>query len=301
VSLAPHMDFASYVHQYYNSGYLVYQESGEAGKVCADYMNRTVPKDEVGRVLDKLGESMCNMLEYRSLQSIDIVRDAEEDREVRYVDMIGPMSEKRSFITVPCPSKEVVHIRCNQLECGRRPAHVNPTSLARTVEKPSSALHGDWPWHVALYKNGQHVCDGTLIEDQWIMTTASCFQGYYCLSSVVDKLIKIVHFLFFRQGRSKWFARFASVRLGSRAPWEQKRRIVGMVKSPVEGNSIVVLKMDQPVVFSDFARPICLPSSDEFIHMGAICVTLGWSGKGNFLLLRQSLTSVGLTQPFCFR
>jgi len=25
VSLAPHMDFSSYVHQYYKSGYLVYQ------------------------------------------------------------------------------------------------------------------------------------------------------------------------------------------------------------------------------------------------------------------------------------
>lgn len=85
----------------------------------------------------------------------------------------------------------------------------------------------------------------------------------------------------FRQGRAKWAARFASVRLSSRAPWEQKRRIVGMVKSPVEGNSIVILKMDKPVVFSDFARPICLPSSDEFIHMGATCVTLGWNSKGN--------------------
>ena len=47
VALAPHMDFASYVHQYYKSGYLVYQESGEAGKVCADYMNRTVPQGDL--------------------------------------------------------------------------------------------------------------------------------------------------------------------------------------------------------------------------------------------------------------
>lgn len=52
-----------------------------------------------------------------------------------------------------------------------------------------------------------------------------------------------------------------------------------MVKSPVEGNSVVILKMDKPVVFSDFARPICLPSSDEFIHMGASCVTLSWNSE----------------------
>ena len=38
---------------------------------------------------------------------------------------------------------------------------------------------------------------------------------------------------------------------------------IGMVKSPVEGNSIVLLKLDQPIVFSDFARPVCIPDQDE--------------------------------------
>ena len=93
------MDFASYVHQYYDKGYLVYQEEGEAGKVCADHMNRTVPQEEVGRVLDKLGQSMCNMLEYRDLELIRIQEDKEE-ADVRYVDMIGPMSKEKSFIAV---------------------------------------------------------------------------------------------------------------------------------------------------------------------------------------------------------
>jgi len=68
--------------------------------------------------------------------------------------------------------------------------------------------------------------------------------------------------------------------LNSRAPWEQKRRIVGMVESPLEGSSIVVLKLESPVLLSDFTRPICLPASDEFIHMGTNCVTLAWDDKG---------------------
>ena len=50
-----------------------------------------------------------------------------------------------------------------------------------------------------------------------------------------------------------------------------------MVKSPVEGNSIVLLKLDQMVVFSDFARPICVPESDDFVDETSNCVTLGWS------------------------
>ena len=52
-----------------------------------------------------------------------------------------------------------------------------------------------------------------------------------------------------------------------------------MVKSPVEGNSIVLLKLDRHIVFSDFARPICIPENDEFIDesINPNCVTLGWS------------------------
>ena len=30
--------------------------------------------------------------------------------------------------------------------------------------------------------------------------------------------------------------------------------------------------------------PICLPSSDDFIHLGATCVTLGWGAKRERLI-----------------
>jgi len=72
-------------------------------------------------------------------------------------------------------------------------------------------------------------------------------------------------------------ARFASVRLSSRAPWEQRRRVVGMVKSPAEGHSAVLLRLERPVSLSDFARFACLPANgDEFVHLGAPCFTLAW-------------------------
>ena len=71
----------------------------------------------------------------------------------------------------------MVNITCDKLQCGKRPSSV-PNELRNRLEsRRDIALHGDWPWMVALYKNGLHVCDATLIEDQWVMTTASCFQG----------------------------------------------------------------------------------------------------------------------------
>ena len=73
-------------------------------------------------------------------------------------------------------SRNVVNITCDKLICGRRPAFVAKEARSNLVNK-DYALHGDWPWQVALYKNGLHVCDGTLMDEQFIITTASCFQG----------------------------------------------------------------------------------------------------------------------------
>lgn len=54
------------------------------------------------------------------------------------------------------------------------------------------ATHGDWPWHVALFKEDVHICDGTLVAPEWVATTTSCFQG---------------------QPKAEWTARFAVTRL----------------------------------------------------------------------------------------
>lgn len=36
-----------------------------------------------------------------------------------------------------------------------------------------------------------------------------------------------------------------------------------MLKSPVEGSTAVLIRLDSPVTFSDFIRPICLPDDDK--------------------------------------
>lgn len=100
------------------------------------------------------------------------------------------------------------------------------------------ASPGDWPWHAALFRDETHVCDGTLVSNDWVLTTNSCFQG---------------------QPKATWIAVFGAVRLNSFAPWTQRRRIVGMVKSPVEGSTAAMIRLETSVVFSDFVRPICLP------------------------------------------
>lgn len=80
------------------------------------------------------------------------------------------------------------------------------------------------------------------ISQDWVLTTESCFQG---------------------QPRATWMAVFGSVRLASKAPWTQRRRIIGMIKSPVEGSTAALIRLETPVVYSDHVRPICLPDESQ--------------------------------------
>jgi hypothetical protein len=60
-----------------------------------------------------------------------------------------------------------------KLECGVQSLRANSgTNGLNKMAEP-----GDWPWHVALFKEGVHVCDATLVADNWLLTTAYCFQG----------------------------------------------------------------------------------------------------------------------------
>ena len=53
--------------------------------------------------------------------------------------------------------------------CGQKPFS------ARVVNGENAALHA-WPWQISLRVNGRHICGGSLIEDDWVVTAAHCVE-----------------------------------------------------------------------------------------------------------------------------
>ncbi|XP_068898618.1 atrial natriuretic peptide-converting enzyme isoform X2 [Tenebrio molitor] len=235
--------------RYHSEGFVAFNEKGEIGKLCTENLNHSVPVNKTTEVLHTVASSLCKTLSYQNILSVRVEKDLENN--MSYVSMKDPLAPEISFVRSPCFSKQVLKVACSNLECGIQTVIGEP-ALSKM------ASHGDWPWHVALFKEDVHICDGTLISSEWVVTTTSCFQG---------------------QPKAEWTARFGSVRLLSTSPWEQERRIVGMVKSPVEGSTIAMVKLDQNILFNDFVRPICLPD-DGFSLKPKVeldCNTLGWA------------------------
>ncbi|XP_026742483.1 atrial natriuretic peptide-converting enzyme [Trichoplusia ni] len=239
------------------AGYAVWSERGRDGKICA------APYENDKRALSSVAASLCKSLTFKSSFIAEVVPDAEEldpnesdptREKPQYVEIVDPFAPEISFLKSECPERKVLRVVCDHLECGMSSGR-GADAAGGVAGLPRSARPADWPWHAALLRSYVHACDAALIHASWLITTASCFQG---------------------QPKAEWTARFGTVRIQSTTPWQQERRIVGMVRSPVEGSMLALVRLEEPVEMTDFVRPICLPENSAE-PTRSVCNTLGWT------------------------
>ena len=66
VTVAPDMDAANFVHQYFHEGYLIFSEGNNTGKICVDSLNSSsLPQAKQQSFLELFGESACRSMSYR--------------------------------------------------------------------------------------------------------------------------------------------------------------------------------------------------------------------------------------------
>ncbi|GLG96377.1 Venom serine protease Bi-VSP, partial [Gryllus bimaculatus] len=121
---------------------------------------------------------------------------------------------------------------------------------------------GAWPWQAALYKEGEFQCGATLISSRWLVSAGHCF---------------------YHSQDDYWVARLGALRRGTAlpSPYEQQRPIARVLLHPgyVDAgfvNDISLLRMREPVAFSDYVRPICLPPAGTELRDGRLCTVVGW-------------------------
>lgn len=50
-----------------------------------------------------------------------------------------------------------------------------------------------------------------------------------------------------------------------------------MVRSPVEGSMLALVRLEEPLEMTDFVRPACLPETGPGAAAPTVCNTLGWT------------------------
>ena len=73
-----------------------------------------------------------------------------------------------------------------RISCGSRPAGTR-------IVGGTQAQNGSWPWMAMLaFAGGSQFCGGSLIFEQWVLTTAGCVDGY----SPPDIVVRLVTVLY---------------------------------------------------------------------------------------------------------
>ncbi|XP_062393862.1 mucin-17-like isoform X4 [Sardina pilchardus] len=151
--------------------------------------------------------------------------------------------------------------------CGRPPLN---TRIAGGQDAPA----GSWPWQASLHASfpgfSFFLCGGSLINEQWVLSAAHCFNSI----SASDLEVYLG-----RQNQE-----------GSN-PNEVKRTVSQIINHPsfntfTFDNDIALLHLSAPVTFTDYIRPVCLAASGSVFLNGVDSWVTGW---GN--------TAVGVPLP----
>ncbi|XP_038610234.1 serine protease 27-like [Tachyglossus aculeatus] len=139
-------------------------------------------------------------------------------------------------------------------ECGR--------PQAVRIVGGQEAEEGRWPWQISLQAwNGKwnHICGGSLINEEWVLTAAHCVINTATLS-------------------------FLRIQLGQREPSQFTQAMVKqIITHPLYDETradssadIALLQLTAPVSYSRTVLPICLPNQDVQLPSGARCWVTGW-------------------------
>ncbi|XP_014489305.1 PREDICTED: uncharacterized protein LOC106752251 [Dinoponera quadriceps] len=248
------------IDSYNNNGYLNVRKNGKWGKLCLSDTDSVLRERQTAVwSIEDLAKAACKAITYQDYETVEKVLDQNPPPNRFYYSLShNDKSSDRtslSFKVSECPGREILKVKCKNFECGIRS---QATSTARIVGGSSSSA-GSWPWQVALYKDGNYQCGAALINDRWIISAAHCF--YHAQSDY-------------------WVARIGATRRESfRSPHEQLLRLdyISLHPDYVDNgfvNDIAVLRLEQPVTFSDYVRPVCLPANP--VNTGTVCVVTGW-------------------------
>uniref|UniRef100_A0A8D0GS25 Peptidase S1 domain-containing protein n=1 Tax=Sphenodon punctatus TaxID=8508 RepID=A0A8D0GS25_SPHPU len=124
------------------------------------------------------------------------------------------------------------------------------------------AAQGAWPWQISLQYDNQHICGGTLINSQWVLTAAHCFPGP--------------------------------------DPHPSPQAICSLSLSGSLGNvagDVALVKLEQPIRFTPHLLPACLPDARVPFPPGTSCWVTGWGAPKDGALLPAPQTLQQLRVP----
>uniref|UniRef100_A0A8C1Z1D6 Si:dkey-16l2.17 n=1 Tax=Cyprinus carpio TaxID=7962 RepID=A0A8C1Z1D6_CYPCA len=152
--------------------------------------------------------------------------------------------------------KHVHHSKGKLIFCGRPP-------LGKRIVGGAEASAGAWPWQVDIQLGAKgHVCGGSIIAKNWVLSAAHCFPKYVLYHIINDSVDhREVNVLYL---------------LSSMVSQVQRVVVPEGYSAPQEGRDVALVQLRSPVTWSDRIQPVCLPYAGVQFNSGTLCYVTGW-------------------------
>ncbi|KAM9194658.1 plasma kallikrein [Dugong dugon] len=138
------------------------------------------------------------------------------------------------------------------------------TKSSTRVVGGTNSSWGEWPWQVSLQVTPtahSHLCGGSIIGHQWVLTAAHCFDGlsWPDVWRVYGGILNLSD-------------------VTKETPFSLVKEIIihQQYKISEGGHDIALLKLAAPLNYTEFQKPICLPSKDDTDTIYTNCWITGW-------------------------
>ncbi|XP_032542661.1 coagulation factor XI-like isoform X4 [Chiroxiphia lanceolata] len=150
--------------------------------------------------------------------------------------------------------------------CKKKASTVCMQHSARTIRivGGTDSSPGEWPWQVSLHvklSRQRHLCGGSIISNQWILTAA------HCVTSLANPNSWRVYAGILKQSE-----------INEDTPFFKVEEIIvhPQYKYAQAGYDIALMKLAKPMNFTDLQLPICLPSKEDANVFYTDCWVIGW-------------------------
>ncbi|XP_037380625.1 plasma kallikrein isoform X2 [Talpa occidentalis] len=157
--------------------------------------------------------------------------------------------------------------------CKRGDGSVCTTNANSRIVGGTDSAWGEWPWQVSMQARlpaQRHLCGGSIISPQWVLTAAHCFDGLsfpdiWRIYSGISNLSAIT----------------------METPVSKIKEIIihQDYKISESGHDIALVKLEAPLNYTELQKQICLPSKHNINTIYTNCWVTGWGftkEKGRF-------------------